>query len=198
MFLLPQIQAKPQSGNERLHSDVVKVEATVFDFWRWSVSDLLSNATRGRLAEFIVALAVGINVKDEVRDEWGAFDLTTPEGIKVEVKSAAFIQSWAQMKHSTISFRVPKTRAWNANTNIQEKESRRQADVYVFALLAHKEQETIDPLNLDQWHFYVLPTQVLDERTRSQHSITIRSLEKLCGAVRFAQLHQAVLNGQTR
>lgn len=170
----------------------------MLDFWRWSASDLLSNATRGRLAEFIVALALGINVRDEVRDEWGAFDLTSPEGVKVEVKSAAFIQSWAQLKHSTISFRVPKTRAWNADTNVQEKESRRQADVYVFALLAHKEQETIDPLNLDQWHFYVLPTRILDERTRSQHSITIRSLEKLCAAVPFAELHHTVLNAQTQ
>lgn len=190
---LPQILQAPRSGDERLHTSGSSIKASVLDFWRWSASDLLSNATRGRLAEFIVALALEIDVRNSVRDEWGAFDLLTPEGIKVEVKSAAFIQSWAQVKHSAISFRVPKTRAWNSETNVYEQESRRQADVYVFALLAHKEQETIDPLNLDQWHFYVLPTTTLDARTPSQHSISIRSLEALCEANSFGNLRGAVL-----
>ena len=64
---------------------------------------------------------------------------------------------------------------------MQSRESKRQADVYVFALLAHTDKTTIDPFNLDQWRFYVLPTAALDGRTRSQHSITLRSLEKLGG-----------------
>ena len=77
--------------------------------------------------------------------------------------------------------------AWDADTNRQALESKRQADVYVFALLAHREQETIDPLNLDQWDFYVLPTRVLNARARSQHSITLRSLDALAGgSVMFA------------
>jgi len=67
--------------------------------------------------------------------------------------------------------------------------------VYVFALLAHTDKTTIDPLNLDQWRFYVLPTATLDGRTRSQHSITLRSLEKLCSeAITYAGLSKAVEN----
>lgn len=200
MYLFPQIFQKPRTGDENLYDGESKLDATVVDFWRWSASDLLSNATRGRLAEFIVALALGVDVKNEVRDEWSSFDLITPEPerIKVEVKSAAFIQSWAQLKHSTISFRVPKTRSWNSDTNIQEKVPRRQADVYVFALLSHKEQETVDPTNLDQWRFYVLPTGILDTRTRSQHSITIRSLEALCDAFHFREVKTQVLKAAER
>ena len=49
---------------------------------------------------------------------------------------------------------------------------RRHAQVYVFALLAHTGKATVNPLDLDQSAFYVLPTAVLDGRTRSQHSIT--------------------------
>ena len=55
------------------------------------------------------------------------------------MKSAAYIQSWHQVKESIISFRVPATRARDADTNRQAVESKRQADVYVFALLAHRE-----------------------------------------------------------
>lgn len=189
----PRLLQKLRSGDERLHFDGEKLEVSVQDFWRWSASDLLSNATRGRFAEFIVALALGISF-DKIRDEWGAFDLLTPEGIKVEVKSAAYVQSWHQNKLSTISFRVPKTRAWNAETNIQELEPRRQADVYVFAVLAHIDQTTIDPLNVNQWEFYVLPSTVLDSRTRSQQSITLRTLTDLSGgAVTYQELRKAVL-----
>jgi hypothetical protein len=162
------------------------------DFWRWSASDLLSNATRGRFAEFIVARALDVPL-DQVRDEWGAYDLLTPEGTRVEVKSAAYIQSWHQTRPSIISFRVPKTRAWNAKTNLQETEARRQAEVYVFALLAHSDQTTIDPLNVNQWQFFVLPTAVLDARTRSQHSITLRTLVGLSGGgVAYRELKKTV------
>ncbi|MFN2502624.1 MAG: hypothetical protein ABR530_11560, partial [Pyrinomonadaceae bacterium] len=161
-------------------------------------SDLLSNATRGRFAEFIVANALGLTL-DAIRDEWGAYDLETPEGIKIEVKSAAYIQSWAQVRLSKISFLVPKTLAWSPETNRQEKESRRQADVYVFALLAREEQEGIDPLDLNQWHFYVLPTSVLNDRTRSQHSITLKTLQSLSGgAVSYTNLRSAQLQRPAR
>jgi hypothetical protein len=40
-----------------------------------------------------------------------------------------------------------------------------------------------------QWAFYVLPTAILDGRTRSQHSITLKALENLSGgAVDYLQL----------
>jgi len=50
----PGMSAKPRSGGERLPFGME-------DFWRWSASDLLSNALRGVLAEFIVARALGID-----------------------------------------------------------------------------------------------------------------------------------------
>ena len=58
-------------------------------------------------------------------------------------------------------------------------ETVRQADVYVFCLLQHKDQETIDPLNLDQWEFYVLATETLDVKLGSQKTITLSSLRQL-------------------
>lgn len=123
-----------------------------------------------------------------VRDEWDAFDLTTPDGVRVEVKSAAYLQSWHQKQLSLITFRTPKTLAWSADTGGMAPERRRQADVYVFALLHHEDKRTVDPLNVRQWTFYVLPTRVLDERARSQHSITLKSLRVLCDGVGFERL----------
>ena len=188
---LPPLVLARKSGEERFHLDGAPSRYGLVDFWQWSVSDLVSNATRGRLAEFIVATALGCDVSG-VRNEWDAFDLLTPRGVKVEVKSAAHVQSWHQERLSAISWRTPRTRAWDAATNRQSTEARRQADVYVLALLHHQDKLTTDPLNLAQWSFFVLPTRVLDARTRSQHSITLNSLQGLADRVPYSGLAGAV------
>lgn len=192
MESLPRIVPTRRSASDPFHTNGSPIGLTLSDFWCWSASDLLSNTLRGVLAEFLVANALDISAS-LVRDPWGAFDLQTADGIKIEVKSAAYLQSWAQKKPSSIIFNVPRTRAWDPDTNELELEARRQADVYVFALLAHRQKETIDPLNVAQWEFYVLSRAKLDGRQRSQHSITLRSLERLSGgAVFFPGLSQAV------
>lgn len=189
---LGRLTIKRKTGQEPFKAAGQALDFTLSDFWRWSVSDLVSNATRGRLAEFIVARALSAST-DGVRDEWQAYDLLTPDGVKIEVKSAAYLQSWNQKEPSKIVFQTRKTRAWDPETNRQSLESKRQADVYVFALLAHKDKATINPLNLDQWRFYVLPTLALDARKRSQHSITLKSLESLAGEpVEYKRLCDAV------
>jgi len=50
----------------------------------------------------------------------------------------------------------------------------------------------VNPLDISQWEFFVLPTKVLDERERSQHSITLPSLKKLTDSVSFFEIGQAV------
>lgn len=171
---------------------VPALDFTLFDFWQWADSDVLGNTNRGRIAEYIVARALGLGVTD-VQNEWEPFDLKTSDGIKVEVKSAAYVQSWFQKKLSAISFIVPPRRGWDPVTGTVEPDAKRHADVYVFALLAHREKSSINPLDLSQWEFYVLPTARLNGRTRSQHSITLKSLQQLCQRpLLFAHLSDAV------
>lgn len=180
-----------KSGAEALTFDGESTGLTLADVWGWSTSDLSDNLTRGALAEFVVAAALGIPV-DGVRESWAAWDLTTPGGIEVEVKSAAYLQTWTQSRPSVITFRIPRTRAWDARTGRMETEPRRQADVYVFALLAHADKRTLNPLEAGQWRFYIVATSVLDAHARSQHSITLPSLRRLSPEVLFADLDASV------
>jgi hypothetical protein len=175
-----------KTGNETLRFRGTGTSWVLNDFWRWSVSDLVSNVTRGRLAEFIVAAALGIDLRT-VRDEWQAYDLLTSDGINVEVKSASYVQSWNQKKLSIIMFSIRPTRYWDSETNAQAKIVKRQADVYVFCLLKHQDKHTIDPLDLDQWEFYLLSTQELDAYKRSKISI-----QKLTSPVAFDQIREVV------
>lgn len=45
--------------------------------------------------------------------------------------------------------------------------------------MAQKDQSTIDPMNLSQWEFYIIPTSVLDTQIPSQKTITLPSLIKI-------------------
>lgn len=90
----PPIKVTRKTGSERLHNDGKEISVQLVDFWRWSASDLLSNATRGVFAEFIIASALGL--VDNVRAEWGSYDLKTRKGKRIEIKSAAYLQSWHQ------------------------------------------------------------------------------------------------------
>ncbi|WP_110926720.1 hypothetical protein [Bacillus massiliglaciei] len=115
----------------------------------------------GKLAKFIVAKAV--NATNIMRVEWDAYDLLTPEGIKkIEVKSAAYVQSWQQVKSSSITFGIAPTMGWESSTNTYFTEIKRSADVYVFCLLKEQDRNVVNPLNLDQWEFFVLTTEQIN------------------------------------
>ena len=173
---LEQLTVLPKCGDEPFHSTNEALEFSLKDFWIWAVSDLVCNLTRGHLAEFIVGKAIGS--PGSVRNEWAAYDLVTASGIKLEVKSSAYLQSWAQNDYSTIQFNVEKTK--ELIDGRYQGEPRRCADVYVFALLAHKDKATVNPLNVNQWEFYVLPASKLNERLQSQ-SIALTTLKEWTG-----------------
>ena len=159
--------------------------------WQWFGSDILSNTMRGLIAEYLVARDLG--VQDRIREEWAAYDLETLAGVKIEVKSAAYLQSWHQKALSTISFGISPTTAWNPETGIYEGSARRQADVYVFALLHHRDKRTVNPVDVAQWTFYVLATSVLNRRLPAQKQVSLSSLRKLGPEeVRFGNIAAAL------
>ncbi len=179
------------SGDEAFFGAGGIADFKVLDFWRWSISDLILNTTRGVLAEYIVAKALGVPTGG-VRDPWRSYDLEC-SGVRVEVKSAAYIQSWAQDRFSDITFTVGRRLGWDPDTNRMDADPRRHANVYVFALLAHREQATINPLDLSQWRFWSVRTETLDERLGNQDSISLSSLEQLAGdPVEFSGLREEV------
>ena len=149
----------------------------LLSFWQWSSSDLVSNSLRGVLAEYIVASTLGCHAG--VRTEWDAYDLKTESGIRIEVKSAAYLQSWAQPKFSDITFSVKPAYGWDAESNSRSKVKIRASHVYVFCILTHKDKATVNPLNMDQWIFYCIHTSDLDKAIGPQKSISLSRLMKL-------------------
>lgn len=174
------LSIKRKTGEEHFLSENKPTKFSLLNFWQWSGSDLTNNAFRGMLAEFIVACDLGVD--NGIRTEWDAYDLITENGIKIEVKSSAYLQSWHQTKPSRVEFSICPTKGWDASTNIYSSERKRQADVYVFALLKHLDKSTLNPLNLEQWDFYILPTLALNLKVPNQQKIGLNSLLNLSPA----------------
>lgn len=125
-------------------------------------------------------LHLGVNLSG-TDDDWGAYDISFPcnwrggNFIKIEVKSSAYLQAWAQSKLSNVQFSIRPTKAWNPVSGY-EGAVKRQSDVYVFCLYTETDRSKADPLILDGWDFYVIPTSRLDAICGSQKTISLSGL----------------------
>lgn len=178
--------SKKLSGKEPL----VGIENTVvLDFWAWAYSDILSNRNRSIFAEFLVASALG--EIDSPRIEWDAVDLRY-QGKMIEVKSAAYVQSWQQNKLSTIRFDIGKKLGWFAETNSFGTLAQRNADCYVFCLFTEQNQAQADVLNAEKWTFFVVETRQLEVRFGNQKSVSLNYLKEICLEATFRELKQTI------
>jgi len=146
------------------------------EFQEWAYDDLLTNTTRGVLAEYIVATALGI--RDTKRREWAQYDLEIG-GVGVEVKSAAYVQAWEQARVSEITFGIRRAQGWDDRTNTHADSATRSASVYVFCLLEGEDRNQIDPLDTAHWTFFVLSTSEIDRQVPTQKTIRLGALKAL-------------------
>ena len=151
------------TGNEEFTLHGKGAGITVLDFWRWAFSDLIDNTQRGVMAEFLVYSSLKSEYPHctQMRENWLPFDVTSPSGRRIEVKSAAYIQAWTP-----------------ENIFASATVAKRNCDLYVFCLFTAKTKD-VSLLDLDYWDFYVLPTSVLDEKVPDQKGISLSSLLKL-------------------
>lgn len=170
---------EPLTGNEEFTLRSIGTGLTVKDFWTWAYSDLIDNTQRGVMAEFLVYSSFRNTPYSQMRANWLPFDVTSPSGRRIEVKSAAYIQAWTlENIFAQIRFDIGKKLAWdNANASYSS-EAKRNCDLYVFCVFTAKTRD-ISFLNLDYWDFYVLPTSVLNEKVPNQKGIALSSLLKL-------------------
>jgi len=180
-----------KNGDEPFHRAGESLGFSALNFWQWAMSDFLGNTERAVVAEFIVAMDLGL--ASGVRVGWDACDLRTQDKVRVEVKAGGYVQSWHHERLSKIIFGIRQSRAWDPTTNTMDALARRNSDVYVFCVLAQKCRLEVKPMDLSQWEFYVLPTSVINAKLGTQKSIGLESVKRL-GAeqVRFGEISAAI------
>jgi hypothetical protein len=163
---------------------------TIGEFWSWAFSDLKENTTRGVLAEYLVAKALGLPMDSKAA--WEPYDLDSIGGSRIEVKASGYLQSWATKKHSEIRFSGLKAKSYDPLTGDYEDAKTYHADVYIFCKQTSTDHSSYDVLDLDQWEFFVAPAQYLHERNTA--SITEKRLRKDgIEPVSFEQLREEFL-----
>jgi hypothetical protein len=192
------------SGTENFYNKHIQLPITMLHFWQWAYSNLLQNIQRGKLAEFIVKTALennGVQTTGSVESVLSPYDLMGPRipstqtYSRIEVKSAAFVQSWDIRHPDHATFRIAPSVAPNKNGDYLEGATRqRNNDIYVFTVYkATSREENI--LDLSLWDFYVLPTFRIetDPKLRKQKTISLKSVQKLCQPVSFDNICSEII-----
>lgn len=147
---------------------------------------LVTNVLRGHVAEAIIALAL--------EPEWSwcsadyaGWDFERADGLRLEVKQSATMQSWSTGKPSKAIFDVAaRTGYWEAGTEWIAKAGR-PAHLYVFAHhgIYGDDADHRDP---SQWGFYVVPSHALPDVKK----LGLATISTLTSAVPVAALANTV------
>jgi len=130
------------------------------------------------------------------RIEWDAFDVLTPDGVKVEVKSSAYLQVWDQRAPSRIVFSGLRGKTWSPQQG-EASEATYNADVYVFAVHTALRHDPYDALDVRQWEFYVLPRETIERL--GYKSLGLSTLRTITGeATPYGELADAIAAAASR
>lgn len=161
------------TGDEHFTFDGMPTNRLLSDFLFWVSSDLTNNMTRSILAEYIVSSALDLDISLRQTDEPYRIPY---KDIIIEVKSSAYIQTMQNAVLSSPIFGIAPTYAWNDDEIVKRE---RKSQLYVFCLLDCLNRETVEPLHLEQWKFFILPTSTLNEKCGEQKTLTLNALKAI-------------------
>lgn len=162
------------SGNEAFKHNGVELGFNVMDFWPFQFSNLIDNL--GFVAEFLIAQALR---KDEPDNCMGftLYDIDY-RGKKIEVKATSYYQAF-KASHIISEHRVFSIRKTHVEYQNSKSELARQNDIYIFCVDEGKDKETSNPLNLENWTFYVIPTKVINNLFDNQKTLSLKRLTQI-------------------
>ena len=159
-------------GDEKFICNGNELDITVLDFWRFTYSDLNSDP-RDYLAEFLVSKALGIDTPYN-KEAWTLFDILYGS-TRVEVKCTGYFQTWRTDN------KVSQNRYYSIKPAHDKVKNtfERQNDIYVFCLLLGNTREEANPLNLNNWEFYIVPTSVINKECQEANTIRLGRIKKM-------------------
>ena len=177
-------------GNEHFTKKGEATELTILEFWRWHFSEIFD--LQSKIAEYIVGKALGLTEAQNV-GEWTLFDMMY-RGKRIEIKETSYYHAWQtdeEPKSKQRSFGI--TKAYD-NYKAENSPLRRQNDIYIFCLNTGETREASNPLELNNWQFYVLSTDVINRKCGDAKTISLSRVEKLAKKVSYSELKGEVDN----
>ena len=165
------------TGKEAFSFNGETVGFDFLDFWRFHYSNVYS--LHGEIAEFVVSRALGIT-EAQNNEYWTLWD-TTYRNKRIEVKSTAYYHLWNTNGHVSRqrSFGITMANGSYDPEKSGNSEFCRQNDIYVFCLNTGDTGESSNPLNLNNWEFYIVPTTVINEKCGNNKTISLGRIKSL-------------------
>ena len=176
------------SGKEELTFRNQKTGLSILEYWQWLYSDIYD--LQDTLAEYIVAKALG---KEEPNNtgSWTLYDIAY-RGKRIEIKETSYYHSGQtddESKSKVRKFGIAKAYSkYQDNTSDLE----RQNDLYVFCLNTGETRTDSNPLQLEHWEFYIVPTSVINEKCGDQKTISLSRIREMTEKVDYDQLKDRV------
>ena len=160
---------------------------------RFYSQPLIDNVYRGDYVETLILFALGEGW--EAVGGWGSWDLEKGvDGVRLEVKQAAALQTWGERyrkegsRERPPSFDIAPRIGYHTDSaedaDLPAGERVRFADIYVFAWHPEENPDNADHRRAEQWQFFVAP----EHRLPDQKTISLNPLQKLAAAVTYDQL----------
>ena len=167
-------RAELLNGNEAFKQNGFELGFNVMDYWRFQFSNLIDNL--GYVAEFLIAQALCKDEPDNCNG-WTVYDVGY-RGKRIEVKTTSYWQSWkaSHIISEQRNFSIRKTYLDYQNN---KSDKARQNDIYIFCLDTGRDEKSSNPMNLENWVFYVVPTKVINEIFGDQKVLSLKKLKEL-------------------
>ena len=176
------------TGKEEFEYENQKIGLNILNYWQWHYSDIF--ALHDTIAEFIVAKA--LECKGPINTgSWTLYDIAY-RNKRIEVKETSYYHSWQtdeEPKSKVRTFGITKAYSkYQDNTS----ELARQNDIYIFCLNTGETKEESNPLKLEHWEFYVIPTFTINEKCKDGKTISLSRVRKMTKKVDFLHLKEKV------
>lgn len=177
------------NGTEKFQFNDKDLDFGIIDFWKSKYSNIYN--MQDVIAEFIVEKALGI---DEAQNTnyWTLYDILY-RGYRIEIKETSYYHPWNE--NGKISnqrmFGISKA---NSSYESSEKENKfeRQNDIYVFCLNTGTTKETSNPMNLNNWRFYIVPTSIINKECGDNKKISLERVRKLTKELSYEKIKETV------
>ncbi len=178
------------TGQEQFTFDGNPAGFSVLDFWAFQHSNIWD--VQEEIAEFIVAKALGQDVPYN-KNGWTLWDMNY-KGKRIEVKETGYYHSWRTDGKVSQQRTFGITKAYSRYKD-NTSEFKRQNDIYVFCLILGETKEASNPLVLENWRFWVVPTATINRLCGDNKTISLGRVKRISGqkdGVGYRQLREEV------
>lgn len=165
---------------------------TLGDFWSWAFSDLLDHDVRAAFAQFVVCL--GLDRTALPRVSWTGGDLPY-RGRSLRVVHLGHVAAWDVDAPATVWQGAEGERDphWSRQRDaVVELGGEGAADCWIVSHDPRRDPRALDPLDVAEWEFFVLPHHAVELEAGPERVLALRRMRFLAEPVDHAGLRQRV------